>query len=72
MKTARPASYEDIAAVLDSLPMLVREKRRREQLSVRAAVKQLGFSFSTLHRFERGEDCVLSNVVLMIRWVGSL
>jgi predicted transcriptional regulator len=72
MKTARPASYEDIAAVLDSLPMLVREKRRREQLSVRAAAKQLGFSFSTLHRFERTGVCSLPNARRILHWLGSL
>lgn len=61
--------YSELADVVAALPMLVREARRVRRLSLRAAAKELGCSFSTLHRFESGEDVVLSNAVTMLRWL---
>lgn len=60
-KAAAPSSYSDLAAVIESLPLLVREARRARGLSVRAAAAQVGCSFSTISRFENGDDVNLSN-----------
>lgn len=63
--------YGELASVLDNLPILVREARRARGLSVRAAATQIGCSFSTVHRFENGDDVNLSNAAAMLRWLGA-
>lgn len=67
---SKPTSYAELADVLGNLPLLLRETRRRRGLSLRAASRELGMSFSTVARFENGEDIVLSNAVDILRWVG--
>lgn len=64
-------TYNELADVLANLSMLLREARRARQLSVRAAARQLGMSFATVSRVESGEDCMLSNVVAILRWLGG-
>lgn len=72
MSTGWPTSYDEIVTVLGDLPMLVREKRRRNGLSLREAARQVGVSFSTLDRFEKGEDAQLrATVIPMLWWVSS-
>lgn len=72
-RNSAPTGYDEIVQVLESLPGLVLEKRRRDRLSLREAARQMGVSFSTIHRLEIGEDLVLSNAVTALRWVaGSL
>lgn len=61
----------ELLEVLDLLPLPVREKRRRDGLSVRAAARDLRVSFSTLSRVEHGEDCSLSNARTLLAWVGE-
>lgn len=48
MSDGKPTSYSEIVTLLGDLPMLVREKRRRNGLSLREAARQVGVSFSTL------------------------
>ena len=62
-------SYAELAMVLERMPLLAREARRSRGLSLRAAAKDMGLNFSTLNRFERGEDVVLSNAVTIMRWL---
>lgn len=64
-------SYTELADVLDHLPLLVREKRRRLGLSLRGAARLIGCSFSTITRFEYGEDCNLSNATAILRWLND-
>lgn len=71
MSQIRPTSYGELADVLASLPLLTREKRRREGLSVREAGRQLGMAFATVSRFEAGEDVVMSNAIKILRWLGD-
>ncbi len=69
MTTDLPTPYAELAGVIAALPLLLREARRAQGLSMRAAAAQLGMSFSTVDRIERGEDCVLSNAVAVLRWL---
>jgi ribosome-binding protein aMBF1 (putative translation factor) len=69
VSTSKLTTYTEMARVLAALPMLVREARRARGLSIRAAAVQIGCSFSTVTRFERGEDCTLSNAALMLAWL---
>lgn len=62
-------SYAELADMLASLPMLLREARRARRLSVRAAAREMNMSFATVSRIENGEDCVLSNAVTVLRWL---
>jgi len=66
-------SYAEIARVVELLPTLVREKRRRDGLSLRAAGDQTGVAASTLMRFEHGTGGVSwEKVPVLLRWVGEV
>src|SRR4249919_1349584 len=47
--------YDDLIVVLETLPLLIRETRRRKGLSLRAAGNVLGVTHPTIMRWERGE-----------------
>jgi ribosome-binding protein aMBF1 (putative translation factor) len=72
----RSASFAPVVVgvvqVLESLPTLVAEKRRRDGLSLRQAAAHMGMSFSTVQRCEAGQDLALSNVVLFLQWLGGV
>lgn len=65
-----PASYDELISVLTSLPLLVRETRRRRGLSVRAAAAESGVGFANISRCERGAGMHMATVVPLLRWVG--
>lgn len=72
MGDGTPTSYEELAAVVESLPMLVREKRRRCGLSLREAAVEIGCSFSTITRFEKAEDGWNGRLLPdLLRWLGA-
>ena len=52
----RLISYAELADLVENLPLIVLENRRRRQISLREAARELGVSFSTISRVERGED----------------
>lgn len=62
-------SYAELAEVIANLPMLLREARRVRRLSIRAAAREIGMSFSTVTRIENGGDCALSNAGAVLRWL---
>ncbi len=64
--------YAELAQVIASLPMLLRETRRARGLSMRAAARELSMSFSTVYRIEEGNDCALSNAVAVLRWLDRI
>jgi len=64
-------SYAELAEVLDALPMLCREKRRRQALSLRAAAREMDVNFSVLQRFENGDGIHLSNARLILLWLDA-
>jgi len=67
-----PTAYEELARVIELLPDLVREKRRRDQLSIREAARQTGMSFATVSRYEaRQGDLQVDNLLALLRWVGQ-
>ena len=64
------ASYVELLDVLDALPMLLREARRRRGHSQRVAAVEMGLSFSTVSRIEGGVgDPALSNVKAVLEYV---
>jgi transcriptional regulator with XRE-family HTH domain len=69
MSTGELTPYAELAGVIGNVPVLLREARRARGLSLRAAARELGMSFSTVDRIERGEDGVVSNTVAVLRWL---
>jgi ribosome-binding protein aMBF1 (putative translation factor) len=69
--TTKPTPYAELTDVLANLPLLCRERRRQDGLSVRAAAEQIGISFSTVSRFENGEDANESTLAAVLRWLGN-
>jgi len=69
--TTETSSYAELIHVLDILPVLVREKRRRLRLSLRDAADLAGVSFSTISRFEEGADCTTATTRTLLAWVGE-
>lgn len=67
----QPTPYPELAEVLSSLAILVREARRARGLSQRAAAEQMGVSFSTISRAESGGDLIMSNAIAMLCWLDA-
>lgn len=63
--------YAEIIGVLDNLPLILRETRRRLGVGQREAGRQMGMSFSTVSRIEAGHDCALSHAVAVLRWAAT-
>lgn len=69
----RLSTYAELAEVLDSLPLLLRERRRKDRLSVRAAAEQSGCSFMTFSRWERGDmGRSVALVQAALRWLDDV
>ena len=66
------STYAELVEVIVNLRFLVREKRRRERLSQRAAAKVIGCTPMTISRFESGAEVDTHNLIYLIEWVGGL
>lgn len=69
MSDGQPTPYRELADIIGSLPLLLREARRARGISQRQAAAQLGMSFATISRMEAGNDCALSNAVAVLWWL---
>lgn len=67
------AGYDDLIAVLETLPVILRETRRRKGLSTREAAEHLGVSFSSVSRWERVDLCVPDRpaIIRILRWAAE-
>lgn len=69
---ATPTGYREILSVLDALPVIVRETRRRQALSLRRAAEVTGVSFSTICRVDNGTgDPNLASIKALLRWAAK-
>jgi len=68
----RLISYAELADLVENLPLIVLENRRRRQISLREAARELGVSFSTISRVERGEDFNTRILSDLLRWLGPV
>jgi transcriptional regulator with XRE-family HTH domain len=67
-----PTPYGEILAVLDALPLIIREARRRKGLSLRRAADEAGVAASTMMRVEEGVlDCRLDSAKSLLRWAAA-
>jgi ribosome-binding protein aMBF1 (putative translation factor) len=66
---SEPVSYTELADVIANVPLLLREARRARGISQRKAAAEMAMSFSTVSRIEAGEDCMVSNIATVLRWL---
>jgi DNA-binding XRE family transcriptional regulator len=65
-----PTPYAELAAVLDALPLLVREARRRHGHSLRAVEEWTGVPFNTIRRLENGETLpMMKHAAALLRYI---
>lgn len=67
----KPTGYAELLQVLDNLPLIVRETRRRKGLSLRAAQAESGVDQGTILSAERGGNLTVANVRALLQWVAS-
>jgi transcriptional regulator with XRE-family HTH domain len=65
----RAPSYTEVLEILASLPVAVREARRRDGLSIRDVRALSGASTMSISRFERGEDVSHTTAVRLLTWL---
>lgn len=63
------SSYDELIDVIENLPVLVRETRRREGLSLRSASEICEVGFNTITRFENGDVVHSENLIRLLRFV---
>ena len=67
-----PVPYAELIAVLDGLPFLLRETRRRKQQSLRAAADEIGVPFTSYQRWEKDDSYPDTRTIpALLRWVAS-
>lgn len=64
-----PTTYTELGRILTLLGFLAREQRRARGLSLRAAAKEIGVSFSTLDRIEGGENAQIDSALAILKWL---
>ncbi len=64
------AQQASVASLVADLGTQAKQRRQAEGLSLRAAAEQIGIGFNTLRRFEKGQDCSLTNAIALLRWLG--
>lgn len=65
--------YADLLAILDNLPVLVRESRGRREMTMRDVHAHTSVSLNMLSRFERGIGSGTSGTLIaLIRFVAEL
>lgn len=68
--TGELTPYGELAAILDALPLLLREQRRARRLSMAAAAQQIGTNSATVYRIEAEQgQASLPNAIAVLRWM---
>jgi DNA-binding XRE family transcriptional regulator len=66
------STYAEIIRLLESLPVLVRETRRRKRQSIHQAGDDCGLSGNTISRLEQGlHDPTWTTTVRVLRWMST-
>jgi hypothetical protein len=69
--SADAGSAATVIEMIDALPGLVREKRERDGLSLRAAGIELGVAANTIRRMEDGHGVNAEVLKILMAWVVS-
>lgn len=63
-------TYAELAELLEQLPMIVREARRAQRVTLRVVADETGLSPSTLSRLDRGNgEISLGGAIAILRWL---
>ncbi|MBF4575050.1 helix-turn-helix transcriptional regulator [Frondihabitans sp. VKM Ac-2883] len=63
--------YGELLDIFAALPVLIRDKRRREALTLRDAAGAAGISESAFARAEAGDDVISSTLVAVLKWLSA-
>ncbi len=64
--------YDEICDVLAAVPVILRETRRRNGLSMRDAGDRIGVAASTVMRWERQHaEPSTSDIIAILRWAAT-
>lgn len=66
------STYSELAELIALLPVLVREHRRRNRLSMREAARQIGCAPSTISRLDAGFDVSSHHVTVILHWLDGV
>lgn len=67
-----PQGFDDVIEILESLPAIIRETRRRKNLSVRAAAAELKVAHASLLNWERYTQAPsVDMAVRILKWAAS-
>jgi transcriptional regulator with XRE-family HTH domain len=67
---AQEPNFDEVIRVIHTVPWLVIEKRRRNNLSLRDVQRQSGVSFSTIQRLESlNGNMRVDTLLALLRWV---
>jgi transcriptional regulator with XRE-family HTH domain len=69
--TQPPVAYAELLDILNALPVLVRETRRRKEQTLREAGDEVGVSAATMMRWERQLPEQADIVIRLLRWVST-
>jgi transcriptional regulator with XRE-family HTH domain len=64
-------SYDEVIAVLEAVPVILRETRRRKGCSLRQAGAELGLSNTGVLQVERVGNPTLATTIAVLRWAAS-
>lgn len=67
----RPATYADVAALLDRLPVLLAREREVRDQTLQDVAQQIGCAQETIRRIELGIGCRLDTATAVLRWLAS-
>ena len=71
MSTEPPPTYSDLIRLVEAIPLLTLETRRRRGLSLRPAADEIGISGSTLLRIESGKAYNARVLPALIAWIAK-
>lgn len=63
------STYDELINILDNLPLLVKEKRRRLGISQRELGRIINIAYSTISRFEGGEQMHITTIRPLLEWI---
>lgn len=72
MNSDSPLDFAHVVDVIRRLPYLLREKRKRDELTQREAAQQIGISQTTVFRIENGDGVVLRKAEAALCWLADI
>lgn len=71
MSDETPTPYAEVLEVIDNLPTIVREARRRKGMTTRQVAATLNLAPSTVTRAEQGKGVHTDTLTTLLHWAGT-